>query len=183
MLIDGREHVFERALRANVAFIRAWKADTAGNLTYRMTEQNFNRAMATAADLVVAEVEEIVPVGALDPNSIHTPGCFVDYLVQACMTLDDLGTSASVKSSSKKVSDDRLNMARRAFWELKPGDVVNLGIGIPTLVADLIRPEDGITLHTENGMLGVGPEPEGDAGALDYPVNAGKVWRWTKRAT
>ncbi len=175
MLIDGREHVFERALRANVAFIRAWKADTAGNLTYRMTEQNFNRAMATAADLVVAEVEEIVPVGALDPNSIHTPGCFVDYLVQACMTLDDLGTSASVKSSSKKVSDDRLNMARRAFWELKPGDVVNLGIGIPTLVADLIRPEDGITLHTENGMLGVGPEPEGDAGALDYPVNAGKV--------
>lgn len=175
LMIDGREHVFEKAIRANVAFIRAWRADTAGNLTYRMTEQNFNRAMATAADLVVAEVEEIVPVGTLDPNQIHTPGCFVDYLVQATMTLDDLGTSASVKSSSKKVSQDRLNMARRAFQELRAGDVVNLGIGIPTLVADLIRPEDGITLHTENGMLGVGPEPEGDAGAMDYPVNAGKV--------
>jgi 3-oxoacid CoA-transferase len=66
-------------------------------------------------------------------------------------------------------------MARRAFKELKKGDVVNLGIGIPTLVADLIKPDDGIILHTENGMLGVGPEPEGDAGAMDYPVNAGKV--------
>ena len=66
-------------------------------------------------------------------------------------------------------------MARRAFKELEYGDVVNLGIGIPTLVADLIKPEDGIILHTENGMLGVGPEPDGDGGAMDFPVNAGKV--------
>ena len=174
-LIDGKEYVFEKGIRANVAFIRAWKADTAGNLTYRMTEQNFNRAMATAADLVIAEVEEIVPEGDLDPNIIHTPGCFVDYLVQASISLDDLGSSASVKSSAKKVSEDRLNMARRAFREIGKGDVVNLGIGIPTLVADFIKPDDGITLHTENGMLGVGPEPEGDGGAMNFPVNAGKV--------
>ncbi len=174
MLIDGKEHVFEKALRANVAFVRAWKADTAGNLTYRMTEQNFNRAMATAADIVVAEVEEIVPVGELDPNIIHTPGCYVDYLVQAHLNPDFLGLSASVKSSNKKTSPERLNMARRAFQELRAGHVVNLGIGIPTLVADFIKPDDGITLHTENGMLGVGPEPDGDGGAMDYPVNAGK---------
>jgi 3-oxoacid CoA-transferase len=64
-------------------------------------------------------------------------------------------------------------MARRALAELHPGDVVNLGIGIPTLVADLITPEHGVTLHTENGMLGVGPAPEA-GGALEYPVNAGK---------
>jgi 3-oxoacid CoA-transferase len=175
MVIDGREQVFQQGIRANVAFIRAWRADTAGNLTYRLTEQNFNRAMATAADLVVAEVEEIVPAGTLDPNTIHTPGCFVDYLVQASISLDTLGSSASVKSSAKKVSEDRLNMARRAFQELRRGDVVNLGIGIPTLVADFIKREDGITLHTENGMLGVGPEPDGDGGAMDFPVNAGKV--------
>ena len=131
--------------------------------------------MATAADIVVAEVEYIVPVGEIEPENIHTPGCYVDYIVQAKLSIEDLGTSASVKSSSKKVDDARMNMARRAFAELKKGDVVNLGIGIPTLVADLIKPEDGIILHTENGMLGVGPEPEGDAGALDYPVNAGKV--------
>lgn len=174
-LIDGKLFVFEKALHANIAFIRAWKADTAGNLTYRMTEQNFNKAMATAADLVVAEVEHIVPVGDIEPENIHTPGCYVDYLVQAHITLEDLGSSASVKNSAKKVDEARMNMARRAFKELKKGDVVNLGIGIPTLVADLIKPEDGIILHTENGMLGVGPAPEGEGGAMDYPVNAGKV--------
>ena len=65
-------------------------------------------------------------------------------------------------------------MAQRALAELRAGDVVNLGVGIPTLVADLIRPELGIILHTENGMLGVGPVPE-EGGALDYPVNAGKI--------
>ncbi|WP_373551283.1 3-oxoacid CoA-transferase [Haliscomenobacter sp.] len=174
MLINGVEQVFIPGIRANVAFIRAWKADTAGNLTYRMTEQNFNRAMATAADIVVAEVEEIVPVGAIDPNFIHTPGCFVDYLVQANLSLELLGSSASV-GAAKKVSESRMNMAKRAFAELQKGDVVNLGIGIPTLVADLIRPEHGIILHTENGMLGVGPSPADGGGALDYPVNAGKI--------
>jgi 3-oxoacid CoA-transferase len=174
MLINGVEQVFIPGIRANVAFIRAWKADTAGNLTYRMTEQNFNRAMATAADIVIAEVEEIVPVGAIDPNFIHTPGCFVDYLVQANLSLELLGSSASV-GAGRKASESRMNMAKRAFAELQKGDVVNLGIGIPTLVADLIRPEHGIILHTENGMLGVGPSPADGGGALDYPVNAGKI--------
>jgi 3-oxoacid CoA-transferase len=171
--INGVTQVFVPGLRGNVAFIRAWKADSAGNLTYRMTEQNFNKAMATAADIVIAEVEDIVPVGDLDPNTIHTPGCYVDYLVEAKMTLEDLGSSASV-SKGKKVDDLRMNMARRALAELKRGDVVNLGIGIPTLVADLITPEHGIILHTENGMLGVGPAPV-DGGAMEYPVNAGKI--------
>lgn len=173
-VINGVEQVFVKGLRGNVAFIRAWRADTAGNLQYRMTEQNFNKAMATAADLVIAEVEEIVPVGDIQPEHIHTPGCYVDYLVQATLTLDDLGMSASV-SSSKKVDEVRMNMARRALAELKKGDVVNLGIGIPTLVADLITEEHGIILHTENGMLGVGPVPADGGGAMDYPVNAGKI--------
>lgn len=173
-ILNGVEQVFIPGIRGNVAFIRAWKADTAGNLQYRMTEQNFNRAMATAADLVIAEVEHIVPVGEIAPEHIHTPGSYVDYLVQASLTLEDLGSSANV-SSSKKVSESRMNMAKRALKELKKGDVVNLGIGIPTLVADLISEEDGIILHTENGMLGVGPAPKDGGGAMDYPVNAGKV--------
>ncbi|MDQ0477228.1 3-oxoacid CoA-transferase [Chryseobacterium sp. MDT2-18] len=173
-ILNDVEQVFIPGIRGNVAFIRAWKADTAGNLQYRMTEQNFNRAMATAADLVIAEVEEIVPVGEISPESIHTPGSYVDFLVKATLTLDDLGSSATV-SSSKKVSETRLNMAKRALKELKKGDVVNLGIGIPTLVADLISGDEGIILHTENGMLGVGPAPVDGGGAMDYPVNAGKV--------
>lgn len=173
-IIDGEEQVFIKGIRGNVAFIRAWRADTAGNLQYRMTENNFNKAMATAADLVIAEVEEIVPIGDILPEFVHTPGCFVDYLVEAKITLEDLGSSASVLAS-KKVDESRMNMARRALEELKKGDVVNLGIGIPTLVADLITDAHGIILHTENGMLGVGPMPIDGGGAMDYPVNAGKI--------
>lgn len=174
-IINGVEQIFIPGIRGNIALIRAWKADTAGNLMYRLTEQNFNPAMATAADLVIAEVEEIVPVGELDPNQIHTQGCFVDFLVEAKLQESDLGSSASIKGSLKKVDQARLLMAQRALRELKKGHIVNLGIGIPTLVADLLKPEDGIMLHTENGMLGVGPEPTDGSGAMNYPVNAGKI--------
>ena len=176
-VIDGKTYVFVEGRGRHgldVALIRAWKADTAGNLVYRMTEQNFNKVMATAANLVIAEVEEIVSVGELEPNQIHTAGSYVDYLVQAHTTLADLGSSASVEASSKKVSASRMRIAQRALAELGSGDVVNLGVGMPTLVADLITPQHGIILHTENGMLGVGPAPE-KGGALDYPVNAGKI--------
>lgn len=173
-VLNGQEMIFVPAIRGDVAFIRAWRADRAGNLQYRLTEQNFNKGMATAADLVIAEVEEIVEVGQIDPEHVHTPGLYVDYLVQAPLTLENLGSSANVKGGAKKVDEARMNMARRALKELHQGDVVNLGIGIPTLVADLITPEMGINLHTENGMLGVGPAPE-DGGAMDYPVNAGKI--------
>lgn len=170
-MIGGVEYVFVPALRADVTFIRAYRADMAGNLVYRMTERNFNPVMATAADLVIAEVEEIVPVGALSPDEIVTPGSFVDYLVQAHTILEELGSSASIEG--RQVSDSRMLIARRALAELKRGDVVNIGVGIPTLVANLITPEHGIILHTENGMLGVGPAPK-QGGAMDYPVNAGK---------
>lgn len=172
--IDGRLHVFQPALRADVALIRAWTADTAGNLAYRMTEQNFNRAMATAADLVIAEVEACLPAGELAPEAVHTPGCYVDYLVPVTTSEADLGSSASIADSGKRAGGMRMQLARRALAELKQGDIVNLGVGIPTLVADLITPEHGIILHTENGMLGVGPAPE-SGGAMEYPINASKI--------
>ena len=94
--------------------------------------------------------------------------------MEAKTTQDELGTSADGGARRATVSEPRLAIARRALAELKAGDVVNLGIGIPTLIADLITPEHGIMLHTENGMLGVGPAPEA-GGAVDYPVNAGKA--------
>lgn len=172
--IDGAEYLFVPALRADVAFIRAWQADTAGNLVYRRTEQNFNRVMATAADLVIAEVEEIVPAGDLAPEAVHTPGIYVDFLVKAPLLPEHLGTSGSVEEGNRRSSARRMAIARRALAELRPGEVVNLGVGIPTLIADLIEPDAGITLHTENGMLGVGPSPQ-RGGALEYPVNAGKI--------
>jgi 3-oxoacid CoA-transferase len=172
--LDGVEQIFQAALRGDVAFVRAWRADTAGNLQYRMTEQNFNPLMATAARVVVAEVESIVPVGELDPDQVHTPGCHVDYLVQASLSLENLGTSGTVSPAGEETDDRRMNIARAALAELTTGNVVNLGIGIPTLVADLITPDSGIILHSENGMLGIGPRPA-RGGALEYPVNAGKT--------
>ena len=173
-MIGGVEMVFVPPIRGNVALIRAWRADTCGNLQYRMTENNFNQVMATAADYVVAEVEEIVAPGKLSPECIHTPGCFVDALVQYHIQADDLGSSSKVTAEEKNSSPKRLAMAKAALAEIKAGDIVNLGIGIPTLVAEFIDPAMGITLHTENGMLGIGPSPT-TGGALDYPVNAGKV--------
>lgn len=173
-MLNGVEQIFQAALYGDIAFIRAWKADTAGNLQYRMTEQNFNPLMATAARVVVAEVESIVPVGELDPDQIHTPGCYVDCLVQASLALENLGSSGAVAPPESDTDERRMNIARAALMELKRGDVVNLGIGIPTLVADLIAPGDGIILHSENGMLGIGPRPA-RGGAMEYPVNAGKT--------
>lgn len=79
---DGRKFVMERWLRGNVAFVKAYKADTHGNLVYRMTARNFNPVMATAADFVIAEVEEIVEPGQLNPEHIVTPSVFVDMVIK-----------------------------------------------------------------------------------------------------
>lgn len=81
-VIDGREHVFETPLRGDVALIRGRRADRLGNLTYNKLARNFAPAMATAAALVVAEVDEIVEVGAIDPEDVVTPGVFVDRVVR-----------------------------------------------------------------------------------------------------
>lgn len=81
-VFDGRTYVLERALRADVAFIKAYKGDPMGNLIYRKTARNFNPVMATAADVVIAEVEELVEVGQLDPDTVVTPGIFVDMVIK-----------------------------------------------------------------------------------------------------
>jgi 3-oxoacid CoA-transferase subunit A len=80
---EGQLYVRETWLRADVAIVKAWKADTAGNLVYRKTARNFNPNMATAGKVTVAEVEEIVPVGSLDPEAIHTPGIYVDRVIKS----------------------------------------------------------------------------------------------------
>ncbi len=78
-----RDYVMETGLVSDLSIVRAWKGDAAGNLVYRKTARNFNPMMATAGKACVAEVEEIVPVGELDPDKIHTPGIFVDRIVQS----------------------------------------------------------------------------------------------------
>ncbi len=79
---DGRHCVMERALRGDFAFVKAWKGDRWGNLIYRKTARNFNPMMATAADYVIAEVEDLVELGELPPDQVHTPGIYVDAIFQ-----------------------------------------------------------------------------------------------------
>jgi len=79
---NGRPHVLVPALRGNFAFIKAWKGDRWGNLVYRKTARNYNAVMATAADYTIVEVEEIVELGKLNPDCVHTPGIFVDAIFQ-----------------------------------------------------------------------------------------------------
>ena len=81
-LFDGRNYVLERGIHGDFAFIKAWKGDRWGNLIYRKTARNFNPMMAAAADYVIAEVEELVELGALPPDQVHTPGIYVNAIFQ-----------------------------------------------------------------------------------------------------
>src|SRR6185312_2826139 len=79
--IDGRTYVLEPAITGDFALVKAWKGDRFGNLVYRHTAMNFNPMMATAAKVTIAEVEEIVEVGSIDPDHVHTPGIYVHRVV------------------------------------------------------------------------------------------------------
>ncbi len=81
-VFNGKPHILETALTADFAIVKAWKGDTEGNLIFKATARNFNPMMAMAGKITIAEVEELVPAGELDPNSIHTPGIFVQRIFQ-----------------------------------------------------------------------------------------------------
>ena len=81
-IYNGKPHILEDALTADFAIVKAWKGDTAGNLVYKAAARNFNPLMAMAGKITIAEVEELLPLGALDPNEIHTPGIFVQRIFQ-----------------------------------------------------------------------------------------------------
>ena len=181
--IDDKEYLFEKPIKPDYAFIRGHKADRLGNLIYLGTYRTDQPVMAMAARFTIAEVDEIVEPGEIDPENVTTPGIFVHRVVK--IPEDGLGTPRRRKALLDRLGDidlarkmlfrrteveesphlvpakgikqrlDRDTIAMRAAKELNVGDYVNLGIGIPNLCA-LYVPE-GVIFQSENGVLGYGP--------------------------
>ncbi|KAJ3321521.1 Succinyl-CoA:3-ketoacid coenzyme A transferase 1, mitochondrial [Boothiomyces sp. JEL0866] len=172
------KYVMEEAITGDIALIKAWKGDKFGNLVFKGTAQNFNPDAAKAADFAIAEVEELVEVGEIKPESVHLPGVYVHAIVHA-PTEEKRIEKVTVKESGEKkieitpAAQMRELIVRRAARELKNGMNVNLGIGMPTLAPNFVPGNVTIMLQSENGLLGIGPYPSKENVDPDL-INAGK---------
>ena len=171
---NGQPYVLEESITVDLAVVKAQKGDRAGNLVFNKTARNFNPLCAKAARVTIAEVEELVEVGELTPrkSTCRASTC----------TASSRGTATRSRSRSRrwrgsstglKSNERREWIARRITKELKDGDYVNLGIGIPTLIANMVPEGIAVTIHSENGLMGMGPFPAGSELDPDL-INAGK---------
>lgn len=134
---NGRKYVLEDSIVGQIGLVKAWKADTSGNLVFRGTARNFNPECAMAGKYTIAEVEEIVEVGSLDPDQIHVPGVFVHGIVKSNAEKKIEKRTLSGAASAIKITPARERIVKRAALELIDGMTVNLGIGIPTLASNV----------------------------------------------
>ncbi|WIM67627.1 3-oxoacid CoA-transferase subunit B [Corynebacterium breve] len=179
-------YMLEESFAADFVLVRAWKADTEGNLVFRATGGNFNADAAGCGQVTVAEAEHVVPAGSLTPEEIDVPGIFVDRVLQLTpeqaeekvivfRTVRERGVEDAKPVDKGKLDKGwtRMQLAARAAKELHEGEYVNLGIGIPTATANFLPEDVHITLQSENGILKTGPYPYEDEIDPDT-INAGK---------
>lgn len=181
--IDGRDYILETAIKPDFALVRAARGDRHGNLSFHGSTRNFHPVFATAGKITIAEVDEIVEPGVLDPDAIGTPGIFVDRVVRSEIPREDslailksMGrdpfASKTPRSDEGRDGITRDMMALRVARELQGLRYVNLGIGLPTLVSNYLEPGMTPFLHAENGVLGYGRFA--DEGDEDWDIyNAG----------
>ncbi|KAL4959200.1 3-oxoacid CoA-transferase [Aspergillus stella-maris] len=178
-VFNHRKYLMETALTGDVAILRAWKADEAGNCVFRYTTKAFGPIMAKAATLTIVEAENIVPIGSIDPNDVDLAGIFVDRIVPATAEkhieikkLREPKEDGAASTDSRAIVQ-RNRIAKRAAKELKQGYYVNLGVGIPTLAPSMLPEDVKVWIQSENGILGMGPYPTEDEVDPDI-INAGK---------
>ncbi|MDP6782704.1 MAG: 3-oxoacid CoA-transferase [Dehalococcoidia bacterium] len=162
-VFGSQEYLLEHALHADFALVKGWKGDRWGNIVCRLGAGNRNIIMAAAGKTTIAEVEEVVELGTLEPNRIEIPGVFVQRVIRAPKVTVWLHQEAIDKEMPPdKVVRDTLGLSReliamRAAQELEDGMVVNLGFGLPTQVCNFIPAGREVILHSQQGTFGYGP--------------------------
>ncbi|OCF38032.1 3-oxoacid CoA-transferase [Kwoniella heveanensis BCC8398] len=191
-VIDGKKYLWEPAIHGDVAILRAWKVDRAGNCVFRYTTRAFGPLVAKAAKLTIVEAENIVDIGEINPMDIDLPGIYVDRIVPATVDKqielkttrdesenvspssgDEARPSESESPKEAKAREARERIGKRASKELFDGAYVNLGVGIPVLAANYLPEGQKVWIQSENGILGMGPYPLEDEVDADI-INAGK---------